>query len=119
MADWNWRDEFEEKTDHGATVLVVVKDGDRHIGLAKDNDGCVFSVQGSLICKPKPKKYRPWTRDEVPVGSAVRNIANGSRHVILSAEILGSHLGGTAYHGYQLLFERFTLLDDSPCGVEE
>lgn len=73
--------------------------------------------------KPEPK-YRPWRPEEVPVGSVVKNVNTGLRSVILASEARGN--AGAAHiiiHGFMLteeqMLDHWTLLDGSPCGVEE
>ena len=118
MDSWNWRDEFEEKTIMGDRVLIVIQDGNRFIGLARDSDGYVFSVESSLIRKPRPKTYRPWTRDEVPVGKVVKHKESGIRYVISCAAYDKSYLPSTGWENNKCILNDYTLEDGSPCGVE-
>jgi len=59
--------------------------------------------------KPKVKRWRPWTVEEVPLGKEVRQ-KNGNRRIILTDSLICDIEG---------LFKYYTLADGTPCGVEE
>jgi len=70
--------------------------------------------------KPEPK-LRPWKPEEVPVGTAIRFKANsGWRCLIVSAYNSRVIVGGRrAEFTTTEILEKFTLIDGSPCGVNE
>jgi len=59
--------------------------------------------------KPKVKRWRPWTVDEIPLGNEVRNKSGTERAIIIIA----------AEGSGQYLLDYYTLADGTPCGVEE
>ena len=61
-----------------------------------------------IVPPPKPKQYRPWTVDEVPLGKEVVNKQTGQRMLITVA---GKKTGGN-------MLALYTMPDGTPCGVE-
>jgi hypothetical protein len=73
---------------------------------------------------PPPPVFRPWTADEVPVGSVVqRKCCPGTRLLIVGVKLNDRgepcvYLGGCGAHlDAQALADEWTLWDGTPCGV--
>jgi hypothetical protein len=73
---------------------------------------------------PPPPLLRPWTADEVPVGSVIRRKCNpGTRLLIVGVKFndVGEtcvYLGGCGAHlDAQALADEWTLWNGAPCGV--
>lgn len=73
------------------------------------------------IAPPPPTpRYRPWTADEIPLGSAIKMKHAAWKGLItavaINEAVLGSDKSPTST---QILLDRFTLLDGTPCGTLE
>lgn len=123
MAERNWRDEFEPKDKLDRKVTDVIYHNGSPWGYM------IYTVAMGhfpstdvhrLIPKPKPKTYRPWTRDEVPVGSVVKSKTNGFRGMITGVASCGDMIRiSDSSQTVKYVFDNYEMLDGSPCGVEE
>ena len=85
----DWRERWEPVTKNGHTVLAVAYTGNEIQAWLTDNKGAWTCNQYNLTRKPRPKTYRPWKREEVPVGSVVRSVDIGSLYQILGVSANG------------------------------
>lgn len=124
MAEWNWRDHYEDRDKDGDEVVYVQEN---KLVYAYLDNGLVerSACIDKLIPKVNPKKLRPWTFEEIPVGTVVRHKESNGEQMIVGKEpkTLGNQiLIRVAHHVIYTpvsIMERFTMLDGSPCGVEE
>lgn len=126
----DWRERWEPVTRDGCRVLAVAKTP-HGMNVFAAGGTCTFAWNESqLIPKAKPKTIRPWKREEVPVGSVVRNLITGNLYVITSA-CENSVCLNSGVNTYSRVFEDFVLhrttesgewlpVEQCPkCGVEE
>lgn len=128
----DWRERWEPVTAYRSTVLTgIVVDGEEY-AIVRDDDG-VIVLSKFFKSKPRPKTYRPWKREEVPVGSVVRCKVRNVAAVINCVELGNSCVGVSTmgWHTLQGMLDNFVLHATSPdgtwipteqcpkCGVEE
>lgn len=118
-----WREKWEAKTDCGLTVLHTEEHGSSLIAICQDDRGLLYPRYiKDLILKPRPRTYRPWTPEEVPVGRVVEY--EGANRLIASSDDVVVTLGGTSSSvTFENLFRHAKLVNADgslgPCGVEE
>lgn len=128
----DWREKWEPVTKNGNTVLAVAYTGNEIQAWLTNNKGAWTCNQYNLTRKPRPKTYRPWKREEVPVGSVVRHIRDNTIHMILCYEKDDSvWIAGVGNRPTTYLLDDFVLhrttesgewlpVEQCPrCGVEE
>lgn len=73
-----------------------------------------------LALEPPAKRYRPWTAEEVPVGSTVRRKGcdSGRLMIIGCTEAWGAFVAEEGRVELDELEKHWVLTDGSPCGVE-
>lgn len=127
----DWRERWEPVTTHTKPmrVLEVWEDKGGTAALV-NNEGRAFLCYGWLAPKSRPKTYRPWKREEVPVGSVVREKSSGYLFMINGATEAYVYLSEQKYT-MPGIFNNFVLHATSPdgtwvpteqcpkCGVEE
>lgn len=97
----------------------------RAIGMATWNDGAKndnISKLSDIEYRPKPAtKFRPWTFDEVPVGSVVKDRNRKTKRIITAVYEESVALGSNADYttSFEALLRNCLRPDGSPCGVEE
>ena len=115
----DWRERWEEKDARECEVITVLE----HKGVIRfvvdvglSSGWATFDSQ-YLIPKSRPKQWRQWEKEEVPVGTVVRHKKYGTRCAITSDN-------DTSYwFNNYVLAEGSTPLPDgtwtgTPCGVE-
>jgi len=128
----NWRERWEPVTKDNWNVLAVAV---TYLGTRAwyESGGSLFTEdERYLVPKPRPKTYRPWKREEVPVDEWFRDKANiGNVYRIEAMSDLGHFKIMGAWHGTLGLFNNFVLhrttesgewlpVEQCPkCGVEE
>lgn len=126
----DWRERWEPVG--GYKVIAVADTPDGQKAWVVDSYGVLRTYGGVLQAKPRPKTYRPWKREEVPVGSVVRHIRDNTIHMILCYEkndsvwIAGAGNRPTTYLLYDFVLHRTTEsgewlpVEQCPrCGIEE
>ncbi len=103
----DWREHWEPKD--GRTIIAVADTPSGVRAWARlGNDVTTYREGEILIPKPRPKTYRPWKREEVPVGSVVRSKNDACVQVITSAT--DSYVGlGQLILTREEMFDRFVL----------
>lgn len=129
----DWRERWEPVTKNGNTVLAVAYTGNEIQAWLTDNKGAWTCNQYNLTRKPRPKTYRPWKREEVPVGSVVR-IKDGNAISVIGCiddSIAFINVTGVGWRTPDRLLLDFVLHATNPdgtwipteqcpkCGVEE
>ncbi len=118
----DWREYWEPADKSGNEVIHVNKLSPGSIEYAyirKDGQMFISVCGSSLVPKAKPKKYRPWLPEEVPVGMTVRSKDRQKCAVIV--EFDGSYISvGKSRHCFpSSMLEEYEKLDGSPCGMLE
>lgn len=129
----DWREKWEPVTKYRMDVIAVL-DTPNGLRCILSNGVAVWIETGKehLIPKPRPKTFRPWTREEVPVGSVVRHIRDNTIHMILCYEKNDSvWIAGAGNRPTTYLLDSFVMHLTNPdgswvpteqcpkCGVEE
>ena len=118
----NWRDVYEETDDGGCTVLDVLMHNGKGVAFiyrCKDTGHEYVHHSGNqLIKKQKPKKYRPFTIDEVKCGMVFKDKRSSATAMVT---LTGSEFIVLCDHKCTLdtLFIDFTFPDGSPAGMLE
>lgn len=128
MADaWDWRDHFEEFDRDGNTVVYVNEKKYRSCRgetyefayLRKEDHQLFMTTDGDLLVpKPKPKTYRPYTREELQCGIVFRHKESGVDYMVTVLRDKTARLGGGDVP-FELILSLYTKVDGSPAGVLE
>lgn len=112
-----WRDEYENKDRQGCEV-VFVSDRGQYAYFNSVGDIYPCTSLSNLIKKQKPKKYRPFTIDEVKCGMVFKDKRSSATAMVT---LTGSEFIVLCDHKCTLdtLFIDFTFPDGSPAGMLE
>lgn len=126
----DWRERWEVKANWDVVAVAETPIGIRVWASYKDYPISTYPKGEILIPKSRPKTYRPWKREEVPVGSVVRHQMSGNLFLITGACDDTMCINGDM-NSYDRMFECFVLhrttesgewvpVEQCPkCGVEE
>lgn len=126
----DWRERWEPVKN----VFAVVDTPHGIFAWVSENNRCyTYGEKYALIPKPRPKTYRPWKREEVPVGSVVRSRTGNLVGIIdcVDNSTVCISVTGTGWTTPEKMLEEFVLhrttesgewvpVEQCPrCGVEE
>ena len=119
----NWRDVYEDKDSTGCEVIDVLMHEGRGVAFVYKSDSGINYVHHSgaqLIEKPKPKKYRPFTRSEIKCGDVFRHKSNGVDYMIaVVGDCYVKFANGDGAIDTAVILEKYTKPDGSPAGMLE
>jgi len=126
----DWRERWHDRFGDVKIITVIQKKDGSYVAIGENEyGGLQFVIGSNLIPKPRPKTFRPWRREEVPVGSVVRNRTADTLFVITgvsSREICLDIWWSFAFVLSEFVLHRTTESGEwlpveqcRPCGVEE
>lgn len=126
----DWRERWEPVGGYNVIAVMNAPHGLRAWVMDCYGELKTYNGENILQPKPRPKTYRPWKREEVPVGSVVRHLITGNLYVITSA-CKNSVCLNSGVNTYSRVFDDFVIhrttesgewlpVEQCPrCGVEE